>query len=259
MAQLAQAYIHFKPYSASEREIRALGRYAEKLAVRTAKEIYGGGVVVEVELEEGSLRTRITVIGGIFIAVYSGVANYKGFKESVVELCEDARDFSVDVCAPFTKKAGVPKEDIYRFERRLKTPGKLYRISRRLEKLERSATDLSPKDVQKELARLRGELDSATHDLSQEEIKAIERGLRSDRLPSPRRWPAPPEHKVALRRDDDLDLPFGLEEAADADEPRRRLVFRSKTEVPVQRKRKKRHSQSREINTLVPPVDEKNV
>ncbi len=177
MAQLAQAYIHLKPYTAPEKQLRSLGRYAERVATKAAGDIYGGGVVVEVEIEEGSLLTRVTVVGGIFLGVYGAVADYKGFKESVVEMCDDAREFAVDVCEPFTKKAGVPKEEIYRFERRLKTPGKLYRLSRRLEKLERSATDLSPKSIQKELGSLRAELDSVAADLTQVELSVVEKGL----------------------------------------------------------------------------------
>lgn len=73
-------------------------------------------------------------MGAALLAIYGGVADYKGFKESIVAMCDDARDFAVDVFGPFSDKAGVPTKDIYRFERRLKTPGKLYRITKRLEK-----------------------------------------------------------------------------------------------------------------------------
>lgn len=78
------------------------------------------------------------------LAGTSHIADYKGFKESIVEICEDAKEFAIDVCGPFVKKAGVPKEDVYRFERRLKTPGKLLRISKRLDKLQNSVNELSP-------------------------------------------------------------------------------------------------------------------
>ncbi len=125
MTQLAQAYIHLKPYLASEKEVRSLGRYAKRVAIKAAANIYGGDVEIEVQIEEGSLITRVTVAGLLLIGeVYSHVADYKGFKDSVVELCDDAREFAVDVCAPFVKKAGVPEEDVYRFERRLKNSRK---------------------------------------------------------------------------------------------------------------------------------------
>jgi hypothetical protein len=77
------------------------------------------------------------------------------------------------VCVPFIKKAGVPKEDVYRFERRLKTPGKLYRLAKRLDKLEHSIGELSPMDVQKELANIRTDLESVTQDMSVPEKSAV--------------------------------------------------------------------------------------
>jgi positive regulator of sigma E activity len=87
LAEFAQAYIHLKPYSASERQVQSLGRYAERVAIKTAKDIYVGDVVVEVEIEEGSLLTRVTVIGSILFGVYRGIANYKGFKERALSNC----------------------------------------------------------------------------------------------------------------------------------------------------------------------------
>lgn len=127
VAELAQAYIHLKPYNAPDRKLRQLGRVAERLALKAAVDIYGGGVTVDIELEEGSLRTRLTVMGSIAFLVYGGIADYGGFKQSAIELCNDAREFAVDVCAPFIQRAGVSRDDVFRFERRLKTPGKLYR------------------------------------------------------------------------------------------------------------------------------------
>jgi hypothetical protein len=237
LAQLAEAYIHFRPYKASDREIRALGEFAQRIAVDTAAEIYGGDVVVHVELEEGSLKSRLRVAGEVALAIYSGVAAYSGFKESVVALCTDAQDFSVNVCAPFSEKAGVPVKDIYRFERRLKTPGKLYRITKRLDKLERSLSELSPKDVQKELSRLRRELNAIADDLSKDELKAVEKALRRPKLPPPRKWPEPEPSKVVLRREDDRELPFPTEGSLHGLlEPPRRIVFQSTTKVPRQRR-----------------------
>jgi hypothetical protein len=231
LAQLAQAYIHLKPYSASDKKLRSLGRYAKRLAQRRAAEIYGRGVIVEIELEEGSLKTRITVVGSILLGTYGGIADYKSFKDSVVEMCSDAKAFSADVCAPFTKKAGVSKGDVYRFERRLKTPGRLYSLGRDLEKLEKSTAELSPRDVQKELARLRGKLDAIAADLSASEINSVVSGLKAPHLPRPQKWPindGPPKH--AVRKTEDQPSLFFDDEAAQEDHSAKgRIVFRSRT------------------------------
>ena len=230
MAQLAQAYIHLKPYSASDKKLRSLGRYAKRLAQRKAAEIYGRGVVVEVELEEGSLKTRVTIIGSILLGTYGGIADYKSFKDSVVEMCSDAKTFAADVCAPFTKKAGVPKEEVYRFERRLKTPGRLYSLSKDLEKLEKSTAELSPRDVQKELARLRGKLDAIAGDLSASEIDSIVSGLKAPHLPPPQKWPindGPPKHSI--RKTEDQPSLFDDDAAHEDHFAKGRVIFKSRT------------------------------
>jgi hypothetical protein len=248
LAHLAEAYIHFKPYDAPDRRIRSLGKYAERLAIEVAGEVFGGDVRVHVELEQGSLRTRIAVYGAIALGTYGAVANYKGFKESVVAMCEDAREFAVDVCDPFTEKAGVASNDVYRFERRLKTPGKLYRITRRLEKLQRSVPELSAKDIQKELASLRGDLNLVAEDVTAIELREIENALRRPRLPPPAKWPEPQAPRVILRKEDEQELPFdGQTMLAEISPPNRRIVFQSTTEVP-RRLRLKRKKDDKQIS-----------
>jgi hypothetical protein len=208
--------------------------------MKAAADIYGGGVEVDIQIEEGSLITRITVVGGLLLGAYSTIADYKGFKDSVVEMCDDAREFAVDVCSPFVRKAGVPKEDVYRFERRLKTPGKLYRLSKRLEKLEHSVNELSPRAIQKELASLRAELDAATKDLSTSDRDKILVGFKRPKLPPPEKWPTPDEPKLAVGNEEEFQSVL-FEDESPSPEPfhKRRLVFRATAAVP-KRYRKRR-------------------
>jgi hypothetical protein len=190
---------------------------------------------------------NITVVGGLLLGAYSTVADYKGFKDSIVEMCNDAREFSVDVCSPFVKRAVVPEEDVYRFERRLKTPGKLYRLSKRLEKLEHSVNELSPRDIQKELARLRAELDAATRDLSESDKNAILPRLRRPSLPPPEKWPVPEEPKVAIGNEEELEQTLLFEDGKPEPSPhqKRRMIFRATTAVPqsdrAHRNKRRRH------------------
>ncbi len=211
--------------------------------------MYGGEVEIEVQIEEGSLITRVTVVGSILLGVYNFVANYKGFKEGVVEMCNDAREFAVDVCDPFINKAGVPKEEVYRFERRLKVPGKLYRFGKRLEKLEKSVDELSPRDVQKELGELRSEFESIEDLLSSEERHALRPVLKRAKLPFPENWPQPEEPKAILRRDDDLEqsLLFGDQGPPQGipEDHKPRIVFREVAKVP--RRKNGRRNKRRQL------------
>lgn len=250
MPQLAQAYIHLRPYWASPQKIRALGRAAEKIAIEKAGEIYGPDVIVQIELEEGSLRTRITVLGAIALASYGAVANYKGFKESVIELCDDARDFAVDVCKPFVRKAGVSEEEVYRFERRLKTPGKLYRLNKHLERLQRSVSDLSANALNKELAKARAELRDIEGDLTQADAIQLEKALNLERLPPSSHWPEPEPQKVVIARDEEAQAQLFNDTQTDTNpdvEGARRIVYKKTVAVPKtikRRKHRKRHEAS---------------
>jgi hypothetical protein len=209
--------------------------------MRAAADIYGGGVEVDIQIEEGSLITRITVMGSLLLAGYSTIADYKGFKDSIVEMCDDAREFAVDVCSPFARKAGVPTEDVYRFERRLKTPGKLYRLSKRLEKLEHSLDGLSIRDIQKELASLRAELDAATKDLSASDRNKILAGLKRPKLPPPEKWPVPDEPKIVVGNEEEYQPVLFEDESPEPEPPqKRRLLFKATAAVP-KRDRKRRH------------------
>lgn len=262
VAQLAQAYIHLKPYEASDRKIRALGEYAYELAWEAAAEVYGGGVTIDVELEEGSLRSRITVlghVGAVLLGTYGFIAGYKGFKEGIHEMCDDAREFAVDVCAPFIKKAGVAKEDVYRFERRLKAPGKIYRLSSRLETLERSINDLSPNAIKSELAKARSDLDALANELSDEDMKFIRERLPKKGLPAPSKWPEPELQKVAIKQDEvTQSFLFGAEAIDDEDQPlpRKRIVFRKKSFVPEKKNRRRTKDKSEKSLLLSPTTEQ---
>jgi len=52
--------------------------------MKAAADIYGGGVEIDIQIEEGSLITRVTVVGSLLLGAYSTTADYKGFKDSIV-------------------------------------------------------------------------------------------------------------------------------------------------------------------------------
>ena len=59
MAQLAQVYVHLRPYEINAESINRLGSVAQESVVAAARAIYRGNVTIETELEEGSLRFRL--------------------------------------------------------------------------------------------------------------------------------------------------------------------------------------------------------
>jgi len=143
MAHVAQAYFHFRTLS-SVRDVKSFGRKIDAAARHAARTNFDLDVRVVVELEDGSLIGRVSVFAGI-LAVWTGlISDYKGVRESVSLMCEDARSFGFDVCNKAIEISGVSNKQIIRTERRTKVTGKISRLLHDLERLERSIDELSP-------------------------------------------------------------------------------------------------------------------
>jgi hypothetical protein len=245
LVQLAQTYIHLKPYRVSRKRLNSLGRRAQKIAVKTALEVYGGGVTVDVRLEEGSLRTWVSVAG--VLAVYGAIADYKGFKESIQEMCKDAREYSVDVCGAFTEAAKVNKGQVYRVERRLKTPGKINRVLKKIEQLDKAAETMGTDKLQDQLKDVQDELQAIQSELSEEDRKKMRQALIFENLPMLRERPRNrrAEPAKAAKKPDEEEEPFlmDIEPSTDPDkthQEEQRMVYHEKIYVPPQAKRRRR-------------------
>jgi hypothetical protein len=83
VAQLAQSYIHLRPFRISQSNLHELGRTTDRIASEVAQRIYGPGIEVDVRLEEGSLKGWVTAIGTIVFGAYTGIASYKDFKDNI--------------------------------------------------------------------------------------------------------------------------------------------------------------------------------
>ncbi len=169
-------------------------------------------MTVDVRLEEGSLRTWVSVAG--VLTIYGAIADYKGFKESVQEMCKDAREYSMDVCGEFTAAAHVNKSQVFRVERRLKTPGRLNRLLKKLEQLDRVAEKMGTDKLQDELKEVQRELAAIQNELSDEDNKVLQRALVFENLPTLRRRPLNRRVeplKVATKPEDDEPLLMEME------------------------------------------------
>jgi uncharacterized protein (UPF0335 family) len=200
MARVAQAYFHFHT-RLTQREMRKFGRQVDTAARRAALRNFQTSVLINVEIEEGSLIGRVTAFASIVIATTSLVSNYKGVKDGVKEMCQDARSFGTDVCTSAVNLAGVSEKQVYRIERRTKTVGKLSRLLSDIERLEKSIDDLSPAQMRKELGRFNHQLLLIAKDLEPAEKIALDEILEHTALPPPNKWPVnvPDEPRAALK------------------------------------------------------------
>jgi hypothetical protein len=245
MAQLAQAYIHLRPFYISADRLAELGRATDESARAAALRIYDQQVVIEVDLIEGTLWGKITVTGNVLLAAYTIYSGYPGALDATERLCKKANLFGDYVCSSFIKESGATPEQVARVERRTKTPGKLLRALRRLEHLDKAAATMNKKAIESELHEASAQLNGAIFELSAEEVKFLEHGLKFENLPPLVDWPEKDTHavempKVAIpvkgpkfRLDDSL----AENDLADKLPKRRRLQYRNKFTVDAGKKR----------------------
>jgi len=204
MAQLAETYVHLRPYELTAESIHRLGLSAQESAIEAARTIYRGNVTVEIELEEGSAKLRAKLAGALTALnlIYMGVGNYKALFDSLDLLCDHARKFGDMVSDAFTKQASAKPQQVYRVERRLKTPGKIKRLMTTLEGLQEG--NLSAAEMNAQLEKIRSEIEQIEKDLSAEEksgfhtmLLEFESAAPFKGLPHPLTAPSIP--RVAIR------------------------------------------------------------
>jgi hypothetical protein len=198
MTELAQTYVHLRPYEIDAERINHLGIATQERAIAAARQFYRGNVTIDVRLEEGSARLWVTV-AGVLSALnigYGAVADYKGFKDSIVAICEDARKFGTFVSGAFSKDAAATLSQIYRIERRLKVPGKIKRIIVKLETLENAK--LSETELRVQLAEVQQELRQIEKELSPQEVAGLHQVLLHFENAFPLRELPPSQRRLSL-------------------------------------------------------------
>ena len=130
MTTLAETYMNFE-ISASDEELLAFKNYLEIRAGSFFDEFYSEGQSFEVEVEHGSVKAWIKVAGYIYIAI----AGYGSFRSGIDHLVSDAKKFSDYVSKTVIEETQIPKQKVFRIERRTSVPGKIKRTLDRIENL----------------------------------------------------------------------------------------------------------------------------
>lgn len=232
--ELAQTYIHIRPLEIHLIELDDLGSKITDIARRSAKQIYHHEIELEVRIEEGSIKVWATVLA-ILASTYSGIANYKGFKESVVELCSDARQFGGDVCGAVTNIARSNKADVFRTEKRLKYPGKMRKIINELEQLEKIYNHLSDRDLEGRISIILSDIDKLRNRIPARDASNIFDNIIFESLPKLRGLPIRRrEHenkKIHALKPEQQEMQFDTLELIDSSKedkihPKKRFFYR---------------------------------
>ena len=202
LTEIAQAYIHLRPFSVSEASLRALGRSADSIAYEIASEVYGPSVEVEITLEEASLKAWVTVIATSAFARSMGASRIiRASKKASLKCARTRAALARTYAGNFTSAADAPKRQIYRTERRLRVSGRIARVIDRRRRIQGRLSNLSPRQVQRELNNVSRQLESILQDLPPDDAKLLEERVELKGLPPIRTWPERgPKDQVGLPR-----------------------------------------------------------
>lgn len=229
MTQIAQAYLHLKPFSLNEEIARGLADAADSAARFALERSYSAQFDIEIVVQDGSGKVR-TIVHAISLTaaleaahlIYGTIADYKGFKDSIEELCNDSRKFGEIVCDSIPKAVGIKQSSVYRTERRLGTPGRINRVLSQIEQLKISSDDLSPNKLKSELTKIERALERIGDDLAEEDHKALEtvRDEHGDILPPSKpnhHFPDAPRVAIVSRNVKELSSQAWIDESLDSD------------------------------------------
>jgi len=132
--EIAETYIHINyDYELKQKSHSEIKLYLETNAQEWAKKYFKQPIAIAITVEDGSLKTWITVAG----LIYAGVAGYGSFRSGIDYMVKDAKSFSNYVIEQFYQYENTPDEDIIRDERRLGIPGKIQRLFKKSDKLDK--------------------------------------------------------------------------------------------------------------------------
>lgn len=143
------------------------------------------GLVVIIEIEKGSLITKVVFYG---IIISQGIANYGSIRQGINQIYEDVKMISERVIAFARQDDSDIDNNVIRTEKRTGLIGRLKRTLDRIDYLQINLNNIGNNQAQQELNLLKQDLANIIELLSQQERQAILNSLPEDighNLPQP--------------------------------------------------------------------------
>lgn len=199
MARIVRVKLFIADFPVDLEVLERLAEVGGAVARLSSEENFNIPVEVDLDLAEGSLELAGVVIGTLF-STYYAVGKYKAFKESVVEICEDAKTFGDTFCDKFLQKARISKSQISKQKVEVQTPERLRALLDELERLDGKWQALSEGSRTVVLARAASKLDRVLRDLNDADRSAVVASLSFEALPPYTQWPRKEQLRAHPRR-----------------------------------------------------------
>jgi len=182
--EIGQSYIRFD-FEPDEKFKIALKNYLLYRGKKYAKEIYNKEFVVDefyflVELDEGSLKSRLKIFGKLLIG---SLLTYGGIRTGIDYVIQDSRQITEHIVQDLSNEPSISESTIGRVERRLGVPGKIKRLYKSIDRLNSERENLSPNQQQELIEYISKQYSNLVNSLAYPEQLYLEQDLREYNIP----------------------------------------------------------------------------
>jgi len=186
--EIGQAYIRLD-FKATDEFKEAFEQFLLYKGKQYAKEYYNKVLLIDgfyftVELEDGSLKSRLKIFGQIAIG---SIIAYGGIRTSIDYLIKDAQTVTEHIARDVANEPNIGNNSIGRVERRLGVPGKIKRLYNDIDNLTANRNNLTPNEQQEILDRIQRQFEELVLELDQPELQVIQQDLIQNQIPLPER------------------------------------------------------------------------
>ena len=205
--KIGETYIHLTTDTSPEfRDFAKSFLFSQANAI--GQETLRTEVEISVRIEEGSLTIWVTILGTLLNALIF----YGSIRSGIDQLVKDIRNISQFLIEKFFDEISIPEEEIYRLERRLGVPGKIQRLFKKIDRLEKNDRLGTTGESSSVMKKMKKEIFQILKEMEEEKdrqffLQSLPSPIRSD---LPEELPAPNPHiwveEVEAHRVADHDL-----------------------------------------------------
>ena len=204
---VAQAYLNFYEAEFNEAVVGVIKVTQDRHAKVIKDELFGIRFRVTYFVEEGSVRSKVTVVATTLAAIFSLLEHYGGVWEGIERLERQAKWFAERINEVVVQNARPETSSPFHSEARRGIPGVLKDFKAELVFLSEHTSSMPPDEISRRLKRLAERTDQLLENISNpQDRQTLARGFISiataakENCPPP--LPSPPRSPALLFRDE---------------------------------------------------------
>lgn len=183
---LLESYIHLKPYNLKKSDQNYLNEIGGELLI-IAKPYYKSELFIIPVIEEGSLKSKLTLLGALFLTI----SRYGEFRSGIDQMYHDAQKITGIINKEIINHIKPQEDSIYNIEKRTGVPGKIKGIIEDIDYISRNIHELSNNDIDSRIKSIKHRLSLAlfySNNINDKRLiinnirRITEKGLPNNRL-----------------------------------------------------------------------------